>query len=301
MTNKLGDLKGIIAPQKLASVRPARGESCRFCNLSGRPIAYAGNQWRMLTPNYPYVPKHAMFVSSSHIERLSELEKQGSRELVDFLEKLSPLNGIALLNEGEAAGGSIPHLHVHYVSLPTPDEEKNLGVKVLRRGFKIRDILSEAVLYFASKNQQMPPGVNLNQERKTEIVLKFRSWKEVDKNFETITQTIEKLKKAFLILREQGITEAPERYKKSHLARIDKLLREKAKRQLGVNIAFVKKDEGIEVIIVPRTIENLGPSALQVIANMHVDASGSKGKPKGDWENAKKEFIEKCARFLRKP
>ncbi|MHA1195637.1 MAG: HIT family protein [Promethearchaeota archaeon] len=72
---------------------------------------------------YPYNPGHLMVVPNKHIERFVELEK---RELIHIfrtiqgiqlmLEELYSPKGYNIgINEGNVAGASIKHLHVHVV------------------------------------------------------------------------------------------------------------------------------------------------------------------------------------------
>jgi diadenosine tetraphosphate (Ap4A) HIT family hydrolase len=109
---------------------------CPFCSLDVQQSAFANKSGFMAVPNHsPILPGHALIIPEQHIERLYELtdEQIGrfftfARVVTGFITQLYDADAYDWsLQEGEAAGQSVSHLHLHIIPRHTndlkPDED----------------------------------------------------------------------------------------------------------------------------------------------------------------------------------
>lgn len=101
---------------------------------------------------FPYNAGHLMVVPKRHLNELSDLENEERNRLFAMVQKVEALQkevmdpaGINLgINLGEAAGESIPHLHVQLVPIYEKDRgfmETSLDTKVMKES--LEDTLSK--------------------------------------------------------------------------------------------------------------------------------------------------------------
>jgi bis(5'-adenosyl)-triphosphatase len=117
---------------------------CEFCNDAVSTYEFAGNKWFAAIYNIaPIVPGHSLVVPRMHIQRVSELPENifcgywlFARKVTAFL--LSVFKTEAYdwtVQEQEAAGQTVPHLHLHVIPrVPGDFEEPGDWYPKLRSG-----------------------------------------------------------------------------------------------------------------------------------------------------------------------
>ena len=96
---------------------------CPFCQMCEQRIVMKNDCTYAVSDIAPVSPGHGLIIPIRHVSRLEELnthEWQSAGELLqrmrDFItEKHSP-NGFNIgINDGKAAGQTVPHLHIHII------------------------------------------------------------------------------------------------------------------------------------------------------------------------------------------
>ncbi|ASJ02175.1 HIT family hydrolase [Thermococcus profundus] len=108
---------------------------CPFCNPSEGSLLYEDELIRILLDGYPASRGHLLVVPARHVERLEELEEEEKVAMIKEIEMamealkrtLSPDGFNVGMNLGEAAGQTVPHLHVHVIPRWRGDCEKPRG------------------------------------------------------------------------------------------------------------------------------------------------------------------------------
>ena len=97
--------------------------NCPFCKIPPERVV-EGNEFAILVrDSYPLTPGHSLVIPRRHVqsifdvvpEELQALWKlvEKARALIDDLHR--PANYNLGINDGPAAGQSVPHLHVHVI------------------------------------------------------------------------------------------------------------------------------------------------------------------------------------------
>ncbi|WP_435126657.1 HIT family protein [Halobaculum sp. D14] len=102
-------------------------EDCIFCaivagDIPGRIVAESEDAVAFLDAN-PLAEGHTLVVPKSHHQRLGDMSAAESRAVFDLLYDVAPRIEDAVgadahtigVNDGEAAGQEVPHVHVHVV------------------------------------------------------------------------------------------------------------------------------------------------------------------------------------------
>ncbi|MFZ2259059.1 MAG: HIT family protein [Clostridiaceae bacterium] len=100
-----------------------KSDECIFCKLSTGPHVMENDFFYGNFDKYPVTEGHLLVIPKRHIETLFELtaaERTALLELIeqskDFLQKTYHPDGFNFgVNQGEAAGQTIPHLHLHII------------------------------------------------------------------------------------------------------------------------------------------------------------------------------------------
>ena len=111
---------------------------CPFCKIlkeSEREFIYSGENFRAFFDLYPVNEGHTLLIPRRHINNIEQLNSAEKDELSEALLKVrSELlarfdpDGINIgLNEGEAAGQTINHLHWHIIPRHTGDVDDPTG------------------------------------------------------------------------------------------------------------------------------------------------------------------------------
>ena len=96
---------------------------CRFCNLSATDILIANELAVVARDSYPVSPGHTLVIPKRHVGSFFETttaERLALLELIDQAKlgldsELHPAAYNLGLNDGPAAGQSIPHVHFHLI------------------------------------------------------------------------------------------------------------------------------------------------------------------------------------------
>ena len=96
---------------------------CPFCNLADDRVWLRTDKAIAFYDNYPVSPGHALVIPKLHIAALMELPDQDLHEIWTLVgqvrtllkEKYLPAGFNIGLNEGKAAGQTVPHAHIHII------------------------------------------------------------------------------------------------------------------------------------------------------------------------------------------
>lgn len=102
-----------------ASVTPV--DECPFCRGAQVAEIYRFSHWRSIYNRAPVVPGHSLLVPLRHVEHVRDLNTLEQAEFIPALAQLSAAlmrrhSGTGFdvaIQEGESAGQSVAHLHVH--------------------------------------------------------------------------------------------------------------------------------------------------------------------------------------------
>ena len=97
--------------------------ACPFCEIASEKI-WLGNEHALALPDvYPLSPGHTLVIPRLHVVGLFELSAEAQRSVWELvatvrarlLEKFHPDGFNIGLNDGQAAGQTLPHAHVHVI------------------------------------------------------------------------------------------------------------------------------------------------------------------------------------------
>jgi diadenosine tetraphosphate (Ap4A) HIT family hydrolase len=96
---------------------------CRFCNLSATDIVIANELAVVSRDSYPVSPGHTLVIPKRHVGSFFATTKEERLALLELIDQAklaldSEFHPAAYnlgLNDGPAAGQSIPHVHFHLI------------------------------------------------------------------------------------------------------------------------------------------------------------------------------------------
>lgn len=96
---------------------------CPFCDLPTNRVVHATKHCVVVRDLYPVSRGHTLIVPKRHIGRFGEATEAERRDLLETLEwtrvqlveDLAPDGFNIGINDGEAAGQTVAHLHVHLI------------------------------------------------------------------------------------------------------------------------------------------------------------------------------------------
>lgn len=109
---------------------------CIFCNIFGERVVMENDSAYAIYDAYPVTPFHALVIPKRHVRsffELSEIEVSACRNLLhsmkSLIEKEDPeVKGFNIgINDGDAAGQSVFHCHIHLIPRRTGDIENPRG------------------------------------------------------------------------------------------------------------------------------------------------------------------------------
>lgn len=137
-------------------------DKCIFCNLRDERIIYECNHTIAFIDTYPASPGHTLVVPKRHIPTYFDATEdeilaigkavQICKEFLD--NEFNPDAYNIGINNGEAAGQSIKHLHVHIIPRYRGDVEDPKG--------GVRWILKNKANYWDEKNKKRITSINEN-------------------------------------------------------------------------------------------------------------------------------------------
>jgi diadenosine tetraphosphate (Ap4A) HIT family hydrolase len=139
-------------PEQLARMRALEAEGvCIFCPdhagaLQREPVELEGEHWYVTRNDFPYegTAAHYLIVARRHVQGFEELPDEAGAELWQIRRELARRLGAASYATVERSGdmhlngGSVAHLHVHYVAL-APDPATTVRFRVSARAAQGRD------------------------------------------------------------------------------------------------------------------------------------------------------------------
>lgn len=108
----------------LAGEDSAVSISCPFCNPDPQRVFLVRPRLLGIWDAYPVTPGHALIIPTRHVPNLAATtaeERQGLWDLIDpvmkaIVKQCGPVDGFNIgINGGEAAGQTVPHLHLHVI------------------------------------------------------------------------------------------------------------------------------------------------------------------------------------------
>jgi ATP adenylyltransferase len=143
----LYSLDAARGPEQLARMRGLEAEGvCIFCpehagRLQREPVEYTGEHWYVTGNDFPYegTAAHYLIVARRHISAFEELPDEAGAELWRIRRGLADRIGarayatIERSGDMRLNGGSVAHLHVHFVALE-PEPAKTVRFRVSARG-----------------------------------------------------------------------------------------------------------------------------------------------------------------------
>jgi len=109
---------------------------CPFCQLPPERILHSNEHGRVIRDGYPISPGHTLVIPKRHVGSFFNISNEEREALLQLLEvakaeldtsspKPSAYNiGI---NDGAAAGQTVPHLHIHLIPRYEGDREDPRG------------------------------------------------------------------------------------------------------------------------------------------------------------------------------
>lgn len=98
-------------------------DACPFCTLPVERIRFNGDAGLVIRDAFPISPGHTLIIPRRHTASFFELAESERRELFDLLEQaradidneFSPDGYNIGINDGAAAGQTVPHVHIHLI------------------------------------------------------------------------------------------------------------------------------------------------------------------------------------------
>lgn len=108
---------------------------CVFCCVSKRQVRISTDNGYVIFDHYPVSPGHTLIIPRRHIASFFELEpaeREGLMVLLDqarqqLQAELKPDGFNIGINDGAAAGQTVPHLHIHLIPRFAGDREDPRG------------------------------------------------------------------------------------------------------------------------------------------------------------------------------
>lgn len=96
---------------------------CPFCSMPASRIVARNNSGYVIRDGFPVSPGHTLIIPHRHIGSFFELGQPERAELLELLdqaklnlEKECAPSGYNIgINDGAAAGQTVPHLHIHLI------------------------------------------------------------------------------------------------------------------------------------------------------------------------------------------
>jgi diadenosine tetraphosphate (Ap4A) HIT family hydrolase len=103
--------------------------TCAFCGLAKTRIVLDSSTGFVIRDAFPVSPGHSLIIPKRHVGSLFELEVNEQLELLMLLSdaksaldvELQPKGYNVGINDGPAAGQTVPHLHIHLIPRFTGD------------------------------------------------------------------------------------------------------------------------------------------------------------------------------------
>jgi len=103
--------------------------TCPFCTLPPERIIHTSEHGVVIRDGFPVSPGHTLIIPKRHLDSFFNLSAEEKADLMALLDtakdqvekELSPASFNIGINDGPAAGQTIPHLHIHLIPRYTGD------------------------------------------------------------------------------------------------------------------------------------------------------------------------------------
>lgn len=104
-----------------------KNDDCVFCKIIKGEIPsatiYENDEFKVILDRFPSSLGHVLVLPKEHIENIFEMPEEKAGKIFKLVSKIAPIvkkqlncDGINILqNNGEAAGQSVPHFHIHII------------------------------------------------------------------------------------------------------------------------------------------------------------------------------------------
>jgi diadenosine tetraphosphate (Ap4A) HIT family hydrolase len=100
-----------------------RVNDCAFCTLPPERIVRSGSLAMVIRDGYPISPGHSLVIPQRHVSSFFDLTPKEQSEMLDLLgqvksdldKEFGPDGYNIGINDGAAAGQTVPHLHIHLI------------------------------------------------------------------------------------------------------------------------------------------------------------------------------------------
>ena len=112
-----------------------RLELCHFCSLPSKRISLETELSIVIRDSFPVSEGHTLIITKRHVESIFDSTLEEQIDLLVNLEKakkqldkkLSPDGYNVGINDGEAAGQTVKHLHIHLIPRYLGDKDEAKG------------------------------------------------------------------------------------------------------------------------------------------------------------------------------
>jgi diadenosine tetraphosphate (Ap4A) HIT family hydrolase len=135
---------------------------CPFCDKRRISISQIAQtcHWRIIHNLKPMLPGHSLLTPKRHVERFDELNSDESAEIQGIISKANSIFARAfgatafslILQDGKAAGQSVPHLHLHITPRKDGDIDSGRLYSLILLESAKREPLSDAELKKAASD-----------------------------------------------------------------------------------------------------------------------------------------------------
>ena len=106
-----------------------QAKPCAFCTLPAERVIDSNHYGIVIRDGFPISPGHTLIIPKRHIGSFFELEFDERQDLLNLLDAAKKIldaefepNGYNIgINDGPAAGQTVPHLHIHLIPRYTDD------------------------------------------------------------------------------------------------------------------------------------------------------------------------------------
>jgi diadenosine tetraphosphate (Ap4A) HIT family hydrolase len=117
------------------TIASSNGKPCPFCTLPDSRVVEENEFAVMIWDGYPVSPGHSLVIPKRHVGSFFEVTAAERAALLALLDKAkdlveqdhTPAGYNIGINDGAAAGQTVPHLHIHLIPRYTGDQEDPRG------------------------------------------------------------------------------------------------------------------------------------------------------------------------------
>jgi len=110
-------------------------KDCPFCTLPHDRIFDSNKMGFVIRDGFPISPGHTLIIPKRHVDSFFEISQEERDALLDLLDQakkvidaeLSPDSFNIGINDGPAAGQTVPHLHIHLIPRFKGDQDDPRG------------------------------------------------------------------------------------------------------------------------------------------------------------------------------